>query len=178
MMTQEELAAFAALKKSLDDILEINRLEFLYDQMRYLGVKVRAGQAHSEKASFFTNIAPGATFQAFIPNDTGFVWQAHFISCRFDQDGVIESVINVDGIITPWVWMPLSYDLDVSVTATIPYDMVAKESNLITLINHDIIAHWAAVFWMGTSVRKDVWEADSALMNEAAQRYEIHKHTA
>lgn len=157
---------------TLNRILRIQMAEYNYDQTRYLASKVRAGQAVVNKGVFFQSIAPGGNFSLVIPNPPGYVQIGHGLWFRTSQSGVIELTLAIDNVtIPPWLYAPVVFDIDLVVQEILPYNMVVNNQASYVAINHDASAQWFAAFYVSTLLRKDVWQADLAEMNQLAQQF-------
>lgn len=155
----------------LKDLRTIAQAEYNYDQTRYLATKVRAGQAILDKIWLYTPLGAGATTTLVFPNPAGFIGIAHFVQLRVSQSGVIELTLMKDDALEPWLYVPRTVDADLDITDLLPYDLVIRDQVSLTFTNHDAIAQWVVYGSIGSHVRKDIWEADEAEMNQMAQQF-------
>jgi len=169
--TEEAVLLLKELKAVADKQLEIAGLEFALEPLRYINRKLRTGEALPYTGAYYQLIAPGATFAFTFTNPSGYVWIAIFQSIEVSQNGVFEFTGWVDDAITPTLYIPRLVSHTINWSEALPFGFVIKETGLITYVNHDVAPQWISVTSMGINLRKDVWERDSKLMDEAAERY-------
>lgn len=155
--------------------LEIKGLEFALEPLRYITRKLRTGEALPVTDAYYQPLAPAEIWSITFVNPAGYVWIAIAQSIDVSQNGVLEFTAMVDDRIIPVMYVPRLTSHDIIWTQMIPFGHIIKESTLITYVNHDIANQWVSVVSMGIYLRKDVWEKDSALMDEAAEKY-VHPH--
>lgn len=170
MTTEEELAR---LNSNIEKLLAISQLEYNFDQTRYLAGKVRAGEAVINKGAAYQLVAPAATFTVTLTNPTGFVLILHYLSAQASQNAVFELTITIDNQLEPWIFIPRFVDTELFISQVIPYDFVVKENTTIAYRNLDALPQWGVTTFIGTHLRKDVWERDIAIMNESAKIFRL-----
>ena len=151
--------------------LEILGLEFAFDPLRYIARKLRTGEAEWLGGRFYQLVAAGATFTITLTNPTGYVWIPIFQSVDVSQNAVFELAAWVDDLLFPPLHLPRLSSFEFKWTETLPFGFIVKETATYICINHDIAAQWISTLTLGINLRKDVWERDSRLMDEAAERY-------
>lgn len=156
---------------TLKNLLAIQQVEYNYDQTRYLAAKVRAGQAYFSKTWVYIPLGAGASTTVTITNPAGYISIWHWLQGRTSQNGVIEITVMKDDSLEPWLYVPRAVDMDLNITALVPYDLIMNDHISITFTNHDALAQWGVIGDISTFVRKDVWEADLAVMNKMAQQF-------
>lgn len=161
------------LNSSIAKLLAINQLQHFLDQRSYLAQKFMAGEAQIDKGAYYIPLAPGATVTLTVPNIVGYVGFIHKEWVNVSQPGVISLIIFHDDAITPWLFIPAAPDFDVDWTVTLPYGNITKEFATVTYINNDVLPQWVIGGWIGTYVRKDVWERDSAIMRQMAAAFAL-----
>jgi hypothetical protein len=174
-MTIEELLAqqLALLNSNIAKLLTMNQLQYNLDQRNYLAQKVAAGEAEIDKGAYYFPLAPGAAITLVVPNIPGHVGFIHKEWVNVSQPGVISLLIFHDDAITPWLFIPAVPDFDVEWTVTLPYGNITKEFASVTYINNDALPQWVIGGWIGTYLRKDVWERDSAIMKRMAAAFAL-----
>lgn len=163
--TAKELNATA--KKQL----EIQGLEFALEPLRYITRKHRTGDALISQAAYYQLIAPAATFVITFTNPEGYVWVGMYQDIAMSQTGVLEFTAMVDDQLLPYLYLPRLTPHVLNWNLTLPFSNIIKDTTTITYVNHDVIAQWIAVVSIGIFLRKDVWERDSRLMDQAAEKY-------
>jgi len=168
----EEIALqLKELKAVAEKQLEVAGLEFALDPFRYIARKLRTGEAIPNTLSWYQLIAPGATFALTFNNPAGYTWIGIAQSVEVSQNGVFEFTGWLDDEILPASYIPRMVSHIINWSVTIPFGHVIKETTTMTFTNHDIANQWVQADSMGIFLRKDVWERDSKLMDEAAERY-------
>ncbi len=169
--TEEMVILLKELKAVANKQLEVAGLEFALDPLRYINRKLRTGEALPYTGAYYQLIAPGATFAFTFTNPSGYVWIAIFQRIEVSQNGVFEFAGYLDDAITPTLYIQRLVSHTINWSEALPFGFVIKETTTMTYVNHDIAPQWLSVTSMGIFLRKDVWERDSKLMDEAAERY-------
>ena len=174
-MTIEELLAqqLAQLNSSIAKLLTMNQLQYNLDQRTYLAQKVIAGEAEIDKGAYYLPLAPGAGITLVVPNIAGHVGFIHEEWVKVSQEGVISLTVFHDDAITPWLFIPAVAEFDIVWTVALPYGNITKEFATVTYVNNDVLPQWVIGGWIGTYLRKDVWERDSAIMKRMAAAFAI-----
>jgi len=170
-MDEEAVKELKELNASTRKLLELQGLEYALEPLRYITRKLRTGEAIPSIASYHQVIAPGGTFVFTFTNPTGYVWIAIFQSIDVSQNGVIEFTGWIDDAIIPAMYMPRLVSHVINWSEALPFGFVIKETGVISYTNHDMANQWVSVVSLGAHLRKEVWERDSKLMDEAAEKY-------
>ncbi len=170
-MTTEEL--LAVLNSNIARLLTIHQLQYNLDQRNYLAQKVSAGEAEIQKGAYYILIAPGGTSTLILPNIQGHVAFVHEQWLRVSQEGVISLTIFHDDAITPWLILPALAEFDIVWATVLPYGNITEKFATFIHVNNDVNPQWVIGGWIGTYVRKDVWERDSAIMRKMAEVFAI-----
>lgn len=168
---EEMVQQLKELNATTKKLLEVSGLQFAIEPLRYIARKLRTGEAIPRVSSIYQLIAPGATFTLVTTNPTGYVWLGIFQSIEVSQNGVIEFTGYVDDEIIPSSYVPRMVSHIINWSETIPFGHVIKERSRMIFVNHDIANQWLSANAMAVYLRKDVWERDSKLMDEAAEKY-------
>ncbi len=163
----------AQLNGNIARLLAIQQLQHNLDQRSYLAQKVIAGEAQIDKGAYYLPLAPGAPVTLVVPNIQGHVDFIHEERVWVSQEGVISLTIFHDDAITPWLNIPALPELEIIWTVVLPYGNITKEFCTVTYINNDALPQWVIGAWIGTYLRKEVWERDSAIMRTMAQAFGI-----
>jgi len=172
-MGEEEIRLLTELNDTAKKQLEISGLEFTLDPLRYITTKLRTGEAVYSAATYYQLIAAGVTWAITFVNPVGYVWIGLHQGIDTSQSGIFEFTAMVDDRLLPALYIPRLTPIDVNWSQALPFGNIVKTETTITYINHDIVAQWVSVLSVGIFLRKDVWEKDSKLMDEAAEKY-IH----
>lgn len=168
----EEIALqLKELNTTTRQLLEIQGLQFGLEPFRYISRKLRSGEALPNVLSYYQLIAPAGVFSVTFTNPAGYVWIGIYQSIEVSQNGVIEFTGFVDDEILPKSYVPRMTSHIINWSVTIPFGHVIKETTTLTFINHDIANQWLVSHSMGIFLRKDVWERDIKLMDQAAEKY-------
>ena len=173
MMDEELRKLLTNIDKSIGIMTEISMLNFVLDQRKYLTQKIRTGEAILDIGSYYMVVAGGGTFAISIANPDGWIWIAHQENVRLSQAAVFSLQQFRDDMLTPFITVPRACDGDFNWTAVVPYSAIIKDVASVSYTNNDIVPHWLVAGWMGTYLRKDVWERDFKAMDAAAQKYQV-----
>ncbi|MBA7609795.1 hypothetical protein ES703_16989 [subsurface metagenome] len=168
---EDVVAQLKGLNSAIKKLLEISGLDFALEPTRYMTRKVRTGEATPHSETYYQEIAPAATFTLTFTNPTGFVWIPIIQTIDVSQNGVFEFYGWLDDAIIPAMYLPRLSSQVMRWSETIPFGFVMKESGMVTYVNHDAAVQWILVASLGILLRKEVWERDSKLMDEASERY-------
>ncbi|MBA7688638.1 hypothetical protein ES703_97124 [subsurface metagenome] len=168
---EEAVQQLKELNATQKKILEIAGLEFALEPTRYIGRKLRSGEAIAAIGFWYQEIGAGATvtIQSIYPE--GYVVIAMQEAMRFSQSGVFEFYRYVDDALIPQVHIARTYDFDFTWAETLPFSYVIKNSTTHIITNHDVADQWLIGAYIAVQLRKDVWQQDSRLMDLAAERY-------
>lgn len=170
---EEVVQQLKELNNTQRKILELEGLEFALEPLRYIARKLRTGEALPSTASYYQLIAPAATFAITFTNPAGYVWIGIFQGIAVSQNGIFEFTAMVDDGLLPVMYIPRVTPYVINWNLALPFVHIIKDTTTIIYVNHDIANQWVSVISVGTYLRKEVWERDSKLMDEAAEKY-IH----
>ena len=169
--------ALADIKASMQLLVQIQALGYILDPFRYITQKVRSGEAQPMRGSYYQMIAPGATFTNVVTMPQDYVWIGQHEVMHTSQNGVIEITILVDDLPQPWIYVPRAWDIEYHWSVQSPYDRLIKNQATTIFTNHDALQQWIIGGFLGVLIRKDVWDRDSALMDNAARKLQVSLET-
>lgn len=168
----------ATLEGILQDLLaqvehqhELDRLKLMLDQRSYFTQKMLRGEAITDKGAYYQAIAGGATWGFAIQNPTDLIWIAHMEGMRVSQQGVFTLQIFKDNLTIPYLTIPRVCDFDFDWIDKLPYDNWVQNVSAVSWTNNDANLQWVAAAWIGTYIRKEVWERDMRVMKNTAEKY-------
>ncbi len=170
-MNGEEVQLLRDLNATTRKQLEISGLDFALEPSRYITRKLRTGEAVPSTAAYYQLVAPAATFAITTVNPVGSVWIGIHQSIHVSQNGVFEFTVMMDDNIFPSLHIPRLISYEIEWNRVLPFINIVKDSTTITYENHDIANQWISITSIGIYLRKDIWERDIKLMDEAAERY-------
>jgi len=163
--------ALLSLNATMKNIREINGIDFAFDPMRYIVWKLRSGEAYPDRGSYYQLLAPGATFTGtFIMPET-YVWIGIREGVTVSQNAAFSMIRTVDGDALPWMVVPAVVNGEMNWAETLPFGLVIREVSVVTYTNNDLANQWLVGGFYGIYLRKDVWEADSRVMDLVARKY-------
>ncbi len=168
---EESVLLLRDISVTAKKLVEISGLEFALEPLRYMTRKDRTGEATPHAEEYYQEIDPGDTFSLTFTNPPGFVWIPIIQTIAVSQNGAIEFYGWLDDAIIPALHFTRLVSLEMRWSESIPFGFIMKESGMVTYINHDIAVQWVSVLSQGIYLRKEVWERDSRLMDEAAEKY-------
>ena len=152
-------------------LLEVSGLRFALEPTRYIARKLRSGEAIATIGAWYQLVAAGETFTLITTNPEGYVALIIFEELKVSQNGVFELTRYVDDGVLPQTYIPRASDLFFSWAENLPFSFVGKDKSTLILHNHDLANQWLSGMFLLVYLRKDVWEKDSKLMDEAAEKY-------
>lgn len=159
------------LNETLKAIREINGVDFAFDPMRYIAWKLRSGEAYPDRGSYYQLLGPAGVFIANFIMPEGYVWIGIWEGVVVSQNGVFESNRMVDGAVLPWMWVPRVASGEFHWAQSHPFGFVIKNISVVTITNHDAFNQWFIGGYFGMYLRADVWERDSKIIDQVAEKY-------
>ncbi len=168
---EEAVQELKELNRTNKRLLEIQGLQFALDPTRYIARKLRSGEAIATVGAWYQLVAAGDTFTIQQTNPEGYVAIMISEDLRVSQNGVFELTRYVDDGILPQIYIPRATDFFFSWAENLPFSFVGKDMATLICTNHDVADQWLIGMFLLVYLRKDVWEKDSKLMDEAAEKY-------